>query len=356
LAYKGENAVKLATVIGPDGLPQLGALINDDKTIALLQAGLVALEGAPSPHFSSMLAFLQAGAESQYKAYIVQDFVGSKAPKGTSLPVTSTTFLSPLPVPESLRDGMAFEEHIINSIRTVGLGRFGKLDEMIEKWFGRRRSIAYNLNKTWYERPIYYKGNRFSVVGHDAMVRIPAYTKQFDYEMEWAIIIGKGGRDIPPSKAHDHIAGYTIFNDFSARDVQMREMKGRLGPAKGKDFDTGNAIGPWMVTADDIPDPYNLTMITRVNGEEWSRGTTADMHWTFEKLISYISASETLYPGEIIGSGTCSGRQGKGSGLELGRNLKAGDVVELEVEQIGTLRNRIAPPLKGAARKTPRRR
>ena len=188
------------------------------------------------------------------------------------------------------------------------------------------------------------------------MIRIPAYTRQFDYEMEWAVIIGKGGRDIPLSKAHDHIAGYTIFNDFSARDVQMREMKGRLGPAKGKDFDTGNAIGPWMVTADDISDPYNLTMITRVNGEEWSRGTTADMHWTFEKLITYISASETLYPGEIIGSGTCSGRHGKGSGMELGRTLKAGDVVELEVEHIGTLRNRIAPPLKGAARKTPRRR
>lgn len=336
--------MKLATVIGPDGLPQIGALFDGDKSVALLQAGLVALEGAPTPYFVSMLAFLKAGAEAQYKAYVVQDFVASKAPAGTMMPAASTTFLSPLPVPESIRDAMAFEEHIINSIRTVGLGRFGRLDEMIEKWFGRRRSIAGRLNKEWYKRPIYYKGNRFSVVGNAAVIRMPAYTKQFDFELEWGVIIGKAGRDIPQERARDHIAGYTIFNDFSARDIQMSEMKGRLGPAKGKDFDTGNAIGPWLVTADDIPDPYNLTMTARVNGEEWSRGSTGDMYWTFEKIISYISRSETLYPGEFIGSGACSGRLGKGSGLELGRTLKAGDVVELEVERIGILQNRIAPP------------
>ena len=348
--------MKLATVIGPDGLPQIGALIHDDKAIALLQAGLVALEGAPSPHFTSMLTFLQDGAEAQYKAYVVQDFVASQGPDGTVMPVSRTTFLSPVPVPESIRDAMAFEQHIINSIRTVGLGPFAKIDEMLEKWFGRRRSLAYRLNKQWYEHPVYYKSNRFSVVGHGAVVRMPAYTKQFDYELEWGIIIGKGGRDIPLATARDHIAGYTIFNDFSARDIQIKEMKGRLGPAKGKDFDTGNAIGPWLVTPDDVPDPYNLTMAARVNGEEWSRGTTSDMHWTFEKIISYISQSETLYAGEFIGSGTCSGRSGKGSGLELGRTLKPGDVVELEVENIGILRNRIAPAAKGASKSGSRKR
>lgn len=341
--------MKLATVIGPDGLPQIGALVHDDKTIALLQAGLVALDGAPSPHFTSMLAFLQAGAEAQYRAYMVQDFVANHDPKGASMPVSACTFLSPVPVPESVRDAMAFEEHIINAIRIAGLGPFARLDETIERWFGRRRSLAYLLNRAWYERPVYYKSNRFSVVGHGAVVRMPDYTERFDYELEWGVIIGKGGRDIPLVSARDHIAGYTIFNDFSARDIQMKEMKGRLGPAKSKDFDTGNAIGPWLVTPDDIPDPYNLTMIARVNGEEWSRGTTGDMHWSFEKIISYISRSETLYPGEFIGSGTCSGKLGKGSGLELGRTLKAGDVVELEVEKIGILRNRVAPPARGNA-------
>jgi len=201
--------VKLATVIGPDGLPQIGALIHEDKAIALLQAGLVALEGAPNPNFTSMLSFLQDGAEAQYKAYVVQDFVASQGPDGTVMPVSSTTFLSPVPVPESIRDAMVFEQHIINSIRTVGLGPFAKIDEMLEKWFGRRRSLAYRLNKAWYERPIYYKSNRFSVVGHGAVVCIPAYTKQFDYELEWGIIIGKGGRDIPLATARDHIMSMT---------------------------------------------------------------------------------------------------------------------------------------------------
>lgn len=341
--------MKLATVIGPDGLPQIGALINNDKTIALLQAGHIALDGAPSPHFANMIAFLRAGAEAQYKAYVVQDFIAEKTPVGTTMPVSAAKFLSPVPVPESVRDAMAFEEHIINSIRVVGLGAFAKLDETIERWFGRRRSLAYRLNKAWYKRPLYYKSNRFSVVGHGAVITMPSYTEQLDYELEWGVVIGKGGRDIPLISARDHIAGYTIFNDFSARDIQIKEMKGRLGPAKGKDFDTGNAIGPWLVTPDDIPDPYNLAMTARVNGEEWSRGTTGDMHWTFEKIISYISRSETLYPGEFIGSGTCSGKLGKGSGLELGRALKAGDVVELEVERIGILRNRIAPPAKGSS-------
>lgn len=336
--------MKLATVIGPDGLPQIGALIDNNKSIALLQAGLVALEGAPSPSFTNMIAFLQAGAEAQYKAYVVQDFVASQSPENTSIPVSAATFLSPVPVPESIRDAMAFEQHIINSIRVAGLGPFARMDELIEKWFGRRRSLAYFLNRAWYERPVYYKSNRFSVIGHGGVVRMPHYTEELDYELEWGVIIGKGGRDIPVASARDHIAGYTIFNDFSARDIQLKEMKGRLGPAKGKDFDTGNAIGPWMATPEDIPDPYNLTMTARVNGEEWSRGTTSDMHWSFEKIISYISQSETLYPGEFIGSGTCSGRLGKGSGLELGRSLKPGDVVELEVEKIGVLRNRIAPP------------
>ena len=106
-------------------------------------------------------------------------------------------------------------------------------------------------------------------------------------------------------------------------------------------FNTGNVIGPWLVTPDEIPDPYALAMCARVNGEEWSRGSSADMHWTFERIIAYISRSETLYPGEFIGSGTCSGADGRGCGLEMGRFLEAGDVVELEVEKIGVLRNTV---------------
>jgi 2-keto-4-pentenoate hydratase/2-oxohepta-3-ene-1,7-dioic acid hydratase in catechol pathway len=145
---------------------------------------------------------------------------------------------------------------------------------------------------------------------------------------------------VPKEKAREHIFGYTIFNDISARDAQAVEMGGMLGPAKGKDFDTGNVMGPCLVTVDELPDPYNLSMVARVNGEEWGRGNSRDMYWKFEDVIAHISRSETLYPGEFFGSGTV----GNGCGLEQMRYLKPGDVVELEVEGIGLLRTRITQP------------
>jgi 2-keto-4-pentenoate hydratase/2-oxohepta-3-ene-1,7-dioic acid hydratase in catechol pathway len=114
-------------------------------------------------------------------------------------------------------------------------------------------------------------------------------------------------------------------------------MQGRLGPAKSKDFDTGNVLGPYLVTPDEVPDPYQLTMQARINGQQWSCGTSADMHFTFEQMIAYISQDETLYPGDFIGSGTVPG----GCGLELDRWLQPGDTVELEVERLGILRNRV---------------
>ena len=337
--------MKLLTYLGPGDEAQIGALLDDGQTVAALQAGVTAMEGKPLPCFRDMLSYLREGSAARDKAHAVADYVSRERPDDAALALDNVAVLAPLPCPESIRDCMAFEDHVINVIRVVGLGRLAGLDEAIERRLGRRFTLAYRANRAWYERPVYYKSNRFSVVGPDAPVRIPAYSKKFDYELEWGVIIGKKGRDIPESSAREHIAGYTIFNDFSARDIQFKEMAGRLGPAKAKDFDTGNAIGPWMVTADELSDPYNLTMTARINGAEWSRGTTADMYWSFEQMISYISRSETLYPGEFIGSGTCSGKQGKGCGLELGKFLKAGDVVELEVEGIGVLRNKVTQSL-----------
>src|SRR5690606_9352379 len=144
-----------------------------------------------------------------------------------------------------------------------------------------------------------------------AELRWPRYARLLDYELEFGIFIGRRGVDIPRESAGNHIFGYTIFNDMSARDAQGKEMEGQLGPAKGKDFDTGNVLGPCLVTADEISDPYDLTMIARVNGEEWSRGSTRSMGWKFEDLIAWVSQSETLYPGEFLGSGTV----GTGCGL-----------------------------------------
>jgi 2-keto-4-pentenoate hydratase/2-oxohepta-3-ene-1,7-dioic acid hydratase in catechol pathway len=338
--------MKLITYVAHGGGQHIGALaegdyVHGDHSVVNLQAGAEAKDGAPSPLFADMLAFLRGGIQAREQGQAVVEYVLSQQPPHVTMALDSLTLLSPVPRPESIRDCMSFEQHIINSIRAVGMGKLAPLDEGLERVLGRKWSLAYLFNKAFYERPIYFKGNRFSVVGTGAEVRMPSYTQQFDYELEWGIYIGRQGADISRDRASGYVGGYTIFNDFSARDIQMEEMGGRLGPAKGKDFDTGNAIGPYLVTPDEIPDPYNLTLIARVNGEEWSRGSSADMHWTFEDIITYISQSETLYPGEFIGSGTCSGAEARGCGLEMGRFLNAGDVVELEVKGIGILHNRV---------------
>jgi 2-keto-4-pentenoate hydratase/2-oxohepta-3-ene-1,7-dioic acid hydratase in catechol pathway len=179
-----------------------------------------------------------------------------------------------------------------------------------------------------------------TVVGTGAEVHWPAYSQVIDYELEIGVITARAGKNIKVEDADAWIFGYAIYNDFSARDAQYTEMAGALGPAKGKDFDTGNAMGPWLVTADEVPDPQALTMVTRVNGEEWSRGNSRDMQHSFKRMVSYMSEDETLYAGEVIGSGTVGG----GCGNELGRFMKHGDEIELEVSGLGILKNRIVAP------------
>jgi 2-keto-4-pentenoate hydratase/2-oxohepta-3-ene-1,7-dioic acid hydratase in catechol pathway len=304
--------MKLLTFLD-GGEQRLGRLLDDGETIADLTA-------SGSQRLASMLAYLDGGDAAREEA---------EAASGPTRRRDEVTLLAPLPRPRSIRDCMVFERHIVQATRTVTRWKIGRFEPLARPFL--------KLSKVWYEQPIFYKSNRFSVVGPDAEVRMPAGTQKFDYELEWAIAIGRQGRDIPRERAFEHIAGFTIFDDFTARDIQIREMKARLGPAKGKDFDTGNAFGPILVTPDEIPDPYALTMVARVNGEEWSRGTTADMHHRWEDVIVHLSRDETLYPGEVVGSGTVGG----GCGLELDRYLKAGDLVELEVEGIGMLRNRV---------------
>lgn len=224
--------------------------------------------------------------------------------------------LTPLPDARSVRDFFAFEAHV-------------------KRGFEKR---GEPMPQEWYEIPVYYQTGHHNLIGTDQDVRWPSFTKRFDYELELAVIIGRSGRNIAESEAHSYIAGYTIMNDFSARDIQRKEMKVRLGPAKGKHWCTG--IGPWMVTAEQIPDPYALEMVARVNGEEWSRGNSRAMHWNFEQMIAFVSQDDTIYPGDILGSGTV----GTGCGLELDRWVQPGDVIELEIESIGVLRNRVVRP------------
>jgi 2-keto-4-pentenoate hydratase/2-oxohepta-3-ene-1,7-dioic acid hydratase in catechol pathway len=303
--------VKLATFLRRDGAAAIGLVDVAGKRI-------LDLDRAQSrPVFASMLALIDGGKPALEHARELE----AKWPEAASLPLDGTRLLAPIPEPRQMRDCLTFELHLRNAIAQS------------EK----RTGIARPFPEVWFKQPIYYKTNRFSIVGHETDVVWPGYSQWMDYELELACVIGKTGKDIKPETASQHIFGFTIFNDFSARDAQIAEMAAQLGPAKGKDFDTGNVLGPWIVTADEIGDPYNLRMDARVNGERWGGGNSGSMHHKWPAILAHITQSETLHAGEIIGSGTV----GTGCGLELGRQLKHGDVVELEIEKIGVLRNRV---------------
>jgi 2-keto-4-pentenoate hydratase/2-oxohepta-3-ene-1,7-dioic acid hydratase in catechol pathway len=233
----------------------------------------------------------------------------------TSYAEDEVRLLAPVPRPRVLRDFLTFEGHIRQAYKALGRG---------------------GVPAEWYQVPAYYKGDPDTVVGPDADVLWPHYSEKLDFELELAIVIGRRGKNIAAGDASRYIAGYTIWNDLSARDQQMKEGPIGMGPGKAKDFDTGNAIGPYLVTSDEL-EVDNLRMIARVNGEVWTDATSAGRQFAFEDLVAYVSQSETIHPGEVWGSGTVTG----GSGLELDRWLQPGDVIELEVEGIGVLRNRV---------------
>lgn len=315
----------LATFRRSDGTSSIGVVDRDRKMICDLQRA----DHGPAAPFGSMLQLIRSGGAGLTQAREAAATTKWQGPSIASL--QDVKLLSPVPVPEQIRDFTVTELHAKQAARGIGRIRAKRLNTPPPP------DTDSPLPRVIYDQPIYYKGNRFNVVGHDEPVLWPSYSRMLDYELEFGIFIGRTGKNISRSEARDYIFGYTIFNDFSARDAQEIEMSAPLGPAKGKDFDTGNAIGPWIVTPDELPDPYNLTLIARVNGEEWARNNSRVMLHTFEDMIAFVSRDETLYPGEFFGSGTT----GNGCGLELDRWLKLGDVVELEVEGIGVLRNKI---------------
>lgn len=293
-----------------------------DKVVAVLEGDrLLDLAAASVGPFNSMLDLIDAGDAG---LALAKELV-SNPNDAAVIAAGDVAWRAPLPEPRQFRDCLVFEEHLLNSFATV------------EKMTGRKMEIP----QVWYDQPSYYKGNRFSVIGHEQDVRWPAFSEHMDFELELAIVIGKRGVDIAAKDGHAHIFGYTIFNDMTARDAQVKEMAGQLGPAKGKDFDTGNIFGPVIVTADEVPmndkGQISLKMEVRVNGERWGGGNASSMHHTFGDILAHISASETLHAGEVIGSGTV----GTGCGLEIGRQLSDGDTIELEIEKIGILRNTI---------------
>jgi len=314
-----------------DSTDRLGALVGTRQVLGLVDAARRL--GRDATCLASMQSLIDAGPSAWAEA---REIVAA-APDDCLVEEAQVRLLAPLPVPAQIRDFMCFEQHVVQAFGAAFRMRAARAQSEAERQELLGQAAAYRPPEAWYRQPLYYKANRFAVSGPDETVEWPAYSRLMDYECELACIIGTGGRDIDAAEARRHIFGYTIFNDFSARDAQAVEMAGGLGPAKGKDFDKANAFGPCIVTADEIPDPYAIEMIVRVNGEERSRGSTSTMHWKFEDLIVHVSRAETLHPGEILGSGTV----GDGCGLEHLHFLEDGDVIELELPPIGVLRNRV---------------
>jgi fumarylacetoacetate (FAA) hydrolase len=265
--------------------------------------------------YPDMQAVIAAGADATRAA--------RRASK-ESLSLEEVTFHAPIQ-PATLRDFYAFETHVKTANRNRG----------------------QEVPENWYKFPVFYFSNPNNNYGHEDVIPYPSYTQALDYELEIAVVIGKPGKDILPEHAPDHIFGYTIFNDWSARDLQVQEMKVNFGPVKSKDF--ACSFGPVILTQEELADKaterpgvFDLEMIARVNGVELSRGNFNDIYWSFGDILARASQSVMLNPGDVIGSGTV----GTGCLYELTRNqgpwLKHGDVVELEIERIGVLRNTIA--------------
>jgi len=250
------------------------------------------------------------------------------ARRETAVPLGSVRLLPPL-IPPSIRDFVTFEEHVE----------------------GLARGFGGQIPPEWHEAPTFYFTNPHALIGAYDEVPVPPGCHAFDFELEVAAVIGRAGRDLTPEQAREHIVGYTIFNDWSARDLQAREMRVSLGPAKGKD--SASTLGPWLVTADELDDCRDadgflrLTMTVSRNGEKVGDDTLANMAWTFEEMVAYASRGTWVRPGDVLGSGTCGagclaefwGRRGAVDP----RPLAPGDVVTMTVERLGTISNTVVP-------------
>ncbi len=316
-AQKGDLAARGGILVGQD----LGTILDLGRGLA--RAGRSASGG-------SVLELVQAGAEGlQAARALVALHEEKKLPADVVVPAEGVKLLAPIPRPPSMRDGYAFRQHVETARRNRGLEMIPEFDEF----------------------PVFYFTNHQAVIGPGPFEVMPRQLEKLDFELEAAIVVGREARNVSASSADELIFGLTIMNDFSARVMQMDEMKLSLGPAKGKDFATG--LGPWLVTMDELREcaeatpnglRFDLGMRAFVNGVQVSTGNVKDMTWTFAQILERASYGATLYPGDVIGSGTC----GTGCFLELNGSkitkdqwLRPGDVVVLEIDRLGRLENTV---------------
>jgi 2-keto-4-pentenoate hydratase/2-oxohepta-3-ene-1,7-dioic acid hydratase in catechol pathway len=286
-----------------------------------VRAGVVGDAGVhPLPAGVTVLDLVRAGLPDALAA-------GTRALGEPAVRLDTVRLLPPL-APPTVRDFVAFEEHV--------------------------EGIAGTVAAEWYQAPTFYFTNPYALVGAHDDVPVPPGSRLFDFELEVAVVVGRDGASLTPEQAREHVFGYTVLNDWSARDLQRREMKVQLGPAKGKDSAT--TLGPWLVTADEL-EPYRdadgflaLDLRASVNGELIGQDLLSNMSWPFEELIAYAARGTEVRAGDVLGSGTCGnggclaelwGRRGRTQPPPL----QPGDVVELTVEGIGTVRNRVVAGL-----------
>jgi len=289
---------------------------NKDSSFLSIPTTLKLTLNKWNENFDKLIKLEQVIADLDYSSLQIND-------KSISINLNDAHLLPPVPNPTSFRDFYAFEQHVKAARKLRGL----------------------DMNPDWYKIPIFYFSNTTSLYGHKEDIPYPKETNELDFELELAVIIANGGKNIDKKDANELIAGFTILNDWSARDLQREEMQMNLGPAKGKDF--ANSFGPYMVTPDEINnnwenDKMNLRMTCHLNDKLISDGNTNDLYHSFPTMIQRASINVDLKPGDYIGSGTV----GTGCILELrpettGGWLKRGDTIRLEIDNIGILENTI---------------
>lgn len=311
--------MKLATYSAGKG-KRLGAVRRGSDHLVDLDEAHYARTGKHDRRLLTLQGLIDAGEQGLHLARAVV----ADPPSGSLRALSLIRLHAPLE-PVALRCCSVFEEHHEASVRAVRRMQgqaSGAADVTIPPLF---RAV-----------PAYFKGSHLNVIGPEDEMPWPSFGDNMDFELELAAVIGTGGRDVSLRAAKSHIFGYTIFNDMSARVPQLEEMTMRLGPAKSKDFDGANILGPYVVTADEL-DGDDVLGIARVNGQELGRCSTKEMGHDWSHIIAYRSLGETMHPGEVI---TCGAFPGC-NGIEHLRFLEPGDVIELELEGIGILRNRI---------------
>lgn len=318
--------MRLVTFQHADGLPRLGALHG-------AQDDVVDLTGADQGRgpLQSMRALMAAGARGLDMA---AEAVEAAVRRGQIVPKAGARLLSPLGHPTLIRDFATMETHMRNYLMLRAAERSQGMPDPVAYIEAERKAGRLDMPRNWLTVYQHHIGNPLNTMGPEDTLARPANVGELDYELELAAVIGKRARDVSADEAGEYIFGYTLMNDFTARDIQRAEGK---AAGKSKDFDGSYSLGPCILTRDEFRRMPEVRVRSRLNGVLQAQDSVSSMRLSFEQLLSYISRSCTVHPGEVFASGTFA----MGCGYEKGRLLEDGDTVEIEADGIGTLRNHV---------------